>query len=150
MSISIKEILQSAIGREEAAYVFYLQIAERSGNAYIRQLFTQLASDELGHKAFLSGCLADPNLLTKLPVPPDFQVAEATERPEAGAALRPADVIALAMKREQDAVEHYRRLAAMATVVDYRQAFEGLAAMELNHKGKLESAFVNIGYPEAF
>jgi rubrerythrin len=150
MGITIREILEAAIRREEDAQAFYTRVAAACANASVRQLFIQLASDEQGHKLFLTGCLQDPALLQKLPLPPDYKVAEAAQRPEPHAALSPADAIALAMKREQGAVEHYRQLAAMATAPDYKQAFEGLAAMELGHKTKLESAFVNIGYPEAF
>jgi rubrerythrin len=150
MSITIREILEAAISREEDAQVFYTRVAAACDNAYVRQLFTQLASDEQGHKEFLLGCLKDPKLLQKLPLPADYKVAEATSRPQPSATMTPADAIALAMKREQGAVEHYRQLAAMATAPDYRQAFEGLAAMEAGHKTRLESAFVNIGYPESF
>lgn len=150
MSITIRDILEAAISREENAQVFYTRVAAACDNAYVRQLFTQLASDEQGHKAFLQGCLADPVLLQKIPVPADYKVAEATARPEPGTLTTPAAAIALAMKREQAAVEHYRQLAAVATAADYRQAFESLAAMEAGHKTQLESAFVNIGYPESF
>jgi rubrerythrin len=150
LNTTIREILDAAILREEDAQAFYTRVAAACDNAYVRQLFTQLASDEQGHKVFLIGCLADPKLLQKFPLPADYKVAEATSCPESSATMTPVDAIAVAMKREQTAVEHYRWLASMATTPDYKQAFEGLAAMELGHKAKLETAFVNIGYPESF
>lgn len=146
----IHSIIELAMDREEDAYVFYTRVAGRTKDAAIRQLFTELASDELGHKQFLQGCLADPELLQKLPAPPDYKVAESVQAVELGVDLKPVDAVALAMKREQESADHYRQLAAGATVADYRRAFEGLARMELNHKYKLEQAFVDIGYPEAF
>ncbi|MCU0857206.1 MAG: ferritin family protein [Pontiellaceae bacterium] len=148
---TIQNILQAAVRREEEANEFYTRMAARCKDAFVRQLFTQLAGDELGHKAFLLGCLNDPDLLKKLSVPVDCKVAEATPAVDgADANLKAADAVALAMKREQSAVEHYQQLAASAQSDDYRRAFEGLANMELNHKKKLEDAFINVGYPEVF
>jgi rubrerythrin len=146
----IDTILRDAIKNEDEAHAFYLAVAQRTADAYLRQVFSQMAADELGHRQFLETCLADPTLLAKVPGVVDTKVSEATPDPKLSAGMKPADAIALAMKKEQRAAEEYRRMAAAATSADYRRAFENLSLMELGHKAKMEEAYVNVGYPETF
>jgi rubrerythrin len=54
------------------------------------------------------------------------------------------------MKKEQQAVEFYRGLAAGSTDAEVRGVFENLANMELGHKTRLEDIYLEVGYPEAF
>jgi rubrerythrin len=147
---SINALLAVAIKREEEAFAFYSGVKDRMENPAIRDAFAQLAQDELGHKQFLLKCKEDPNLLSKLSAPPDYRVAEATPEPELSIRMKPAEAIALAMKKEQHAADFYRGLAAQASDPVYRDMLNGLSRMELNHKSKLESLFVDIGYPEVF
>ena len=81
---------------------------------------------------------------------PQDKVAEATELPKLTLDMQPADAIALAMKKEQQAVEFYRDLSKHCADQEIGKIFENLANMELTHKQKLENVFVEIGYPEAF
>ncbi|HNR13717.1 MAG TPA: ferritin family protein [Thermodesulfobacteriota bacterium] len=149
-SMDINSILNAAIKREEEAYKFYKDVAERMDNKAVREAFQQFAEDELGHKDFLKNCLKDPSLLKNLPVPKDYKVAEATEAPLLSVDMKPADAMALAMKKEQEAAEFYLKLAKTAVNSQYQEAFRGLANMELDHKTRIEALFVGIGYPEVF
>jgi rubrerythrin len=72
------------------------------------------------------------------------------EAPELTLAMKPQDAIALAMKKEQDAMEHYTQLADACTEQDQKKVFLELAAMVRGHKNKMEAAFVDIGYPEVW
>ena len=148
--MDLSAILDLAIQREEEAYRFYGDVAKRMKNAAVKEAFTQLAKDELGHKAFLQGCLKDPKILGKLPVPADYKIAEATSDPELSVDMKPAAAMALAMKKEQSAAEFYQGLARAATDAALKATFEGLAKMELGHKVRIEEMFVNVGYPEVF
>ncbi len=149
-SMDIDAILNAAVKREEEAYKFYKKVAERMSNKTVKEAFQQLSGDELGHKDFLKNCLKDPGLLKKLPVPEDYKVAEATKLPPLSIDMKPADAMALAMKKEQGSVEFYTKLAKTATDAKYKETFQSLANMELGHKTRIESLFVNIGYPEVF
>ena len=64
--------------------------------------------------------------------------------------MKPADAIALAMKNEEEAMELYTWLAQGCDDPEQRRVFEDLAAMERDHKFKMENAFVDIAYPEAW
>ncbi|HQP36954.1 MAG TPA: ferritin family protein [Polyangiaceae bacterium] len=147
---SVTEILQAAIKEEEEANAFYAKVAETARDAAVREIFLGLAKEELGHKQFLLGCMADTELLKKVSAPMDYKVAEATAEPPLSTDMKPVDAIALAMKKEQQAAEGYRNMARSTSDAHYRQMFEKLSEMELAHKAALESAFVNIGYPEVF
>jgi len=149
-TLDIRQILDAAIRREEEAHKFYFNVSKRMQNSTVRETFAKLAQEELGHKSFLERCRADIQLLTQLPLPTDYRVAEATDEPELSIDMKPADALALAMKKEQHAADLYRELAAAAKDASLKATFENLARMELGHKTQLETLFVDIGYPEVF
>ncbi len=147
---SINAILNTAIGREEEAYKFYKDVAERTDNPTVKETFLKFAGEELGHRDFLRECQKDSSLLKKVTMPKDYKVAEATETPLLSIDMKPAEALALAMKKEQQAAEFYKKLAKAAVDPKYKETFQSLANMELGHKARIEDLFVNIGYPEAF
>jgi len=149
-SINIKAILDAAVQREDEAHAFYLRISKGQSNATVKQTFAELAADELSHKEFLQACLRDPALLSKMPTPKDYKVAEATEEPAFSIAMKPAEALALAMKKEEGAARFYRNLAESTSDPVLATMFTNLARMELGHKTRIETLFVNIGYPEVF
>ncbi len=147
----VDKLFEIAIGREIEAREFYRAVASRVGDPAVRDLFADLAKEEYGHMEILERYRHDPTLEMKIPAPsPDFKIAEATELPQLSVNAKPADAITLAMKKEQQAVEFYRNLATFSTDAGLKQVLESLANMELGHKHRLETVFVNIGYPEVF
>jgi rubrerythrin len=149
--MDIEKILEDAIEREVEAYEFYQQVYERVDDSTVKEVFEQLAKEEQGHRELLEQFLHDPTMLLHIhPPSADYQVAEATELPKLSIDMKPADAIALAMKKEQQAVQFYRSLAEKATDARAKSVFENLTNMELGHKYRLEDVFVQIGYPEAF
>ncbi|HOC44213.1 MAG TPA: ferritin family protein [Thermoanaerobaculales bacterium] len=149
-NLEIKSVLDLAIGREEEAFRFYSEVSGRVENPGVKEIFDQLAKDELGHKVFLQACLKDPELASKLPVPTDYKIAEATAEPSLSIDMKPADALAVAMKKELGAAEFYQDLARSASDATLTAMFENLARMELGHKSRIEHMFVDIGYPEVF
>lgn len=147
---SVNDLLKSAIADEEEAYAFYSEVAQRMNDKTIKKIFLDLAKDELGHKEFITKCMNDQSLLSNLPLPKDYKVSEATQEPALSVKIKPADAIALAMKKEQKAADLYKKLAAEAINPTYRTTFQGLATMELGHKTHLEEVFTDIGYPEVW
>ena len=80
----------------------------------------------------------------------DYKITETQDMPTLSIQMKPAEAIAIAMKREQQATELYRSLANNAINQTIKEALENLANMEMGHKHKLENAFVEVGYPEVF
>jgi rubrerythrin len=147
----LEEVLESAIEREEQANRFYVSLAGRVKNKAVQEIFSELAREELGHKRLLLDLLQDPAADAKFSTDiPDYKVAESEERPAASENLSFRDAVAVAMKKEQQAVDLYRSLASSASDVDVKKLFNNLMNMELGHKTRLEKIFVDVGYPEVF
>lgn len=147
----LEEVLSSAIASELEANRFYAEVAARAVNPAVKQAFAELAAEELGHRDLLEAARRDPGLLGRMSGPgADYRVAEATALPPLMIDMKPADAIALAMKKEQEAFELYSALAAKASDPALAEVLIGLAKMEQGHKARLEGIFVQIGYPEVF
>jgi len=150
-TLELEQVFSIAIRREVEAHEFYRKIAERTTDISVQTVFRQLAKDELGHMELLEGFKLDPTMPLKIAPPKaDFKVAESAEAPDLSIDMKPADAIALAMKKEQGAVEFYKALAGNAKDAATRDIFLNLMNMEMNHKHALETVYVEIGYPESF
>lgn len=146
----IENLLAMAIRRERDAADFYRQMQQRAGSPATKELFAQLVQDELGHERFLETCTAQPATLAYLEAGPDFNVADTADLPSITPDMRPVDAIAIAMRKEQQAMDLYHSLAARAADAKLKATFQSLAKMELGHKNRLEAMFVNTAYPEVF
>jgi rubrerythrin len=146
----IENLLAMAIRRERDAAEFYRDLEQRVASSAAKAVFAQLAQDELGHEQFLKTCTSNPTMLAKFEPGPDFHVTATTDLPPLTPDMKPVDAIVLAMKKEEQAVELYHGFAARTGDAKLKATFEGLAKMELGHKNRLETVFVNIGYPEVF
>ena len=147
----INKLIDFAIAQEHAAFEFYNAAYEKVTNPGVKQLFRELAQDENGHANLLEMYRRNKTVaeLFRSQVV-DYKIAETQDMPELSINMKPADAIAIAMKREQQAAELYRSLANNAIDKNVKEALESLANMEMGHKHKLENAFVGIGYPEVF
>jgi rubrerythrin len=54
------------------------------------------------------------------------------------------------MKKEEEAMNQYTALAEGCTDPEQARTFRNLAAMERDHKFKMEKAFVESAFPEAW
>ena len=149
-SDEIQLMFDLATQREVEANRFYREVSEQTSNARVREIFADLARQEKAHEALLTGFKHDPSAPLRFVPPPNYKVAEATAAGSPSADMKPADAIALAMRRELEAMRFYDELAAMSSDPETRAVCESLAAMEANHKHRLEVLFVEIGYPEVW
>ena len=147
----IEELFTIAVRREMEAYEFYFSAAQRMKDTNVKDIFEQLAKEEMGHYELIEKFRNDPTSIMKISAPSaDWKVAESEELPKLTIDMKLKDAIALAMKKEQQAVEFYRALAGSTTDGAVKAMFENLANMELGHKRRLETIFMDVGYPEAF
>ncbi len=131
---NINEILDFAIGEEQAAVDFYLQLAAQSKNSQTRKIFTDYAEEEMRHKA---------NLL-KIKEQGAFTMTDATVRDlkiaEYLVDVRPTpnmtyqEALILAMKKEKAAFRMYSKLAEKAEDPAVKSVFLNLAQEESKHK----------------
>ncbi len=143
-----QDILDQAIAAEMEAAQFYLDVSQKTDNAFLKNLFLTFSEEEKKHRQLLEGFRNDPSLEISFDQTPDFHVSDTVDEPKLSITMKPADAIALAMKKEEAAMRQYSRLAEACTAPQRKKLFLELAAMERGHKAKMESAFVDIGYPE--
>ena len=147
---SYHRILDSAIQGEIEANQFYQQVADKVRDGYLKKLFLNLAEEEFKHQRILEAFRNDEHRMIHFARVTDFHLAETMDDVPLSIKMKPADAIALAMKKEESAMQHYSALADASRDEGQKQVFLELAAMERGHKVKLENAFVDIGFPEVW
>lgn len=143
-------ILSFAIAAEIEAQAFYGDLADKVSNAHLKNMFQEFVEEEKKHERILTGFRAKGTGYIHFKDSPDFKVSETVKRPDVSTDMQPAEAIALAMKNEQDAMNHYTSLADSCKDPEHKKIFLELASMEREHKNRMETAFVDIGYPEVW
>jgi rubrerythrin len=145
-----KDIIKQAIANEVEARKFYDDAAKTLTDPHLKKLFTTLAEEEKTHRDILTKIYTSNTMDRYFSESRDYKVAETVDEPELSMTMKPADAFALAMKKEEAAMKQYTEMAEMCDDDGKRQVFLDLAAMERDHKLKMESAFIDIGYPEVW
>lgn len=145
-----KDIIKEAIANEVEAKKFYENAANTLQDPYLKKLFFSLAEEEKKHRDILTEIVTSNTVDRYFSETRDYKVAETVEEPELSMDMKPADAFALAMKKEEAAMKQYTAMAEMCDDGAKKQVFLDLAAMERDHKLKMEAAFADIGYPEVW
>jgi rubrerythrin len=145
-----RKILTDAIQSEIDSQKFYHDAAEAVGSGQLRDMFYGFVAEEKKHEEILENFLSMAPEALPFDEKRDYQVSRTTQTPEVSPAMKPADAFALAMKKEEEAMETYTRLAEGCTDDGQKNVFLRLASMEREHKLKMEKAFVDAGFPEAW
>ena len=148
---NINKLIDFAIEQEHEAYNFYKSAAEKVANPGVKKTFQDLAEEEHGHANLLEMYKKNKTIseiFKRQTV--DYKITETQDMPALSILMKPAEAIAIAMKRELQAADLYRVLAANAANETEKEALLDLANMEMGHKHRLENIFVEIGYPEVF
>ena len=141
-------IMLESIAAEIAARDFYRQAAERIADPAARDVFLSLSEDEEKHREILETFRFDPVARVEFEKVTDHGVAETEPLPDLGFDMKPAEAFQVAMKKEQEAMELYQRLADQCGDAEIKRLYGELAAMERGHKARLEDLFVDSAYPE--
>ena len=134
------EILDFAIGNEEAAVEFYRRLATKTDSPSMREVFEGFAREEEGHKAKLLG-VKQAGTLTLKPAGGkivDLKIGDYLVDADPGADLSYQDALILAMKQEKAAFKLYTDLAEAAPDAELRDLLLGLAEEEARHKLRFE------------
>jgi rubrerythrin len=91
-----REVISDAIQAEIAARNFYEGVGSRIKDAYLKELFGELAAEEANHERLLSDILNKQQMdRTYFNFEKDFQVAETIEMPEVSDDLNLKDAIGI-------------------------------------------------------
>jgi len=135
---SINEILDFAIGEEQAAVDFYLQLAAQSKNQQTKKVFEEYAEEEMRHKANLLSLKERGNFLLPDEKVRDLKIAEYLVDVRPSATMSYQDALILAMKKEKAAFRMYSTLATQAEDPSVKALFLNLALEESKHKLRFE------------
>ena len=144
------KIIEFAINEEILSYDFYTDAANKVKDDFLKETFTDLAKEELEHKRFLEEFQLTHAQTINLEESVDYKIADTLEKPKLTADMNFQDAIALAIKREEEAMDMYDSLAKASVEEDKKSVFIGLKNMEQLHKTRLEDIYINVGYREVW
>ncbi|MDD3391298.1 MAG: ferritin family protein [Eubacteriales bacterium] len=148
--VNYKDILKMAVQNEIEAYGFYKDAACKIKDPALKDTFEELSGEEQKHKLLLEGYLANYGQQMKFKPEADYKVAESVEAQPLTTDMAFKDAIAIAMKKEQEAMDMYRRFAEDSETAEQKHTFMELAKMEQGHKVRLEEIYVNAAFVEVW
>ena len=140
---SIEEILEFAIEKEEEAVAFYSEIARQESFAGAKKTFEEFAAEERKHANLLRDFENNQEKLSgyKLKWVPDMKRSDYMVELTYEKGMHYADILRLAMKREEKALALYNELQRKTDRDEYIRLFKVLAQEEAKHKQFLETMF---------
>lgn len=134
-------IVKFAIEREEDAIKAYgsmIEIAETPG---LKELLAELQNEERNHKKLLQELTEEKVESLNVEDVIDLQISDYLVEEPPSAEMNFQDLLILAAKKEQKAVDLYSSLAEKAKEEEIKKLFEFLVMQEKSHKLKLEKEY---------
>ena len=146
----VLDVINTAIRREEEAYVFYMDILKKVQEPSVQDTLKYLAGEEQKHREFLvnyrDGDFGVDALRMNDPI--DYKIAEHLEEPEAEKNMRSEDVYLIAAHRELRSYNFYTDLAKLHPQGELHEMLVKIASEELKHKEKMEYLYANTAFPQ--
>ena len=145
---AVQNILSVAIQREIAAYDLYTMAAQMAEIPPAKELLSDLAAQESGHRARLEA-LARGSVFRVLSRPQEKKVVDLkitdylVEEPLA-ADSDLQNILIVAGKRERASYDLYTALSQVAEDDDTTKLFQFLASEELTHKNRIEKLYEDL------
>lgn len=137
---SVDEILDFAIGREIEAIQLYIDLAAKVNKPEMRKALQDFAREEQEHKIKLEDAKAVGIVLKDEEVG-SLGIAEYVDGGEVRPDMSYADILILAMKKEDVSVKLYTDLAKIAQNEEMKDMFLWLAHEEAEHKLRFEMEY---------
>jgi rubrerythrin len=135
---NINEILDFAIGEEQAAVDFYMHLAAQSKHQQTKKVFTEYAEEEMHHKAYLMSVKENGSFQLADERVRDLKIAEYLVDVKPSTNMSYEDALILAMKKEKAAFRMYTKLAENAEDPSVKTTLLNLAQEESKHKLRFE------------
>jgi rubrerythrin len=141
---NVDEILDFAIGREQAAHDFYTDLAGKVETTGMGKIFIQFAQEELGHKKKLEGIKEGKRLVPSEKKILNLKIADYVVDVDPAEELDYQKALILAMKREKSSYKLYSDLSDSIDDADLKQTFLALAQEEAKHKLRFEVEYDDV------
>ena len=135
---SIDDILDFAIGEEQATFEFYTRLASQAAASDMRATFESFANEEMKHKVKLEAIKLGGTLRPAKGPVMDLRIADYLVDVPASPGLDYRTALVLAMKKEKAAFKLYSDLATSADDENVKGTFLALAQEEAKHKLRFE------------
>ena len=136
-----KEIIKFAIDKEIKSYNFYTnatQVAKYSG---AKDLFSDLAQQEVGHRKMLEKLDLKKIAQAKIEKVPDLKISDYIVDAEFKPDMPYADILRIAIKMEERALKLYNNMNQSNQDENLKKLFSLLANEEAKHKLRLEKIY---------
>ncbi len=134
---TVNDILDFAIDAEQEAVDFYTDLAGRSENEAMSEVFKEFADEERGHKARLLKIKETEAYEFREEKVTDLHIADYMIKVDVTPEMSYKDALILAMKREKYAYKLYSNLSKIAPP-NLQKVFLVLAQEEAKHKLRFE------------
>ena len=136
---SFKEIMKYAVQKEEEAATFYEGLSRQERSIGAQEIFTDFAKEERKHKAMLEDFTKENIAEYKLEKIPNLKRSDYIVDIEYEPGMPYAEMLRLAMKREEKALKFYNDFAEKTHNEEHNKLFKVLGQEEAKHKLKLET-----------
>lgn len=136
-----KEIIQFAIEKEIEAYKFYTEATQNAKYSGGKELFSSLAKEEEGHRRLLENLNMEKVAQKRIEKVPDLHISDYMVEVEMRSDLSYADILRIAMKREEKSLKLYTDMKDSNSDEDLKKLFTLLASEEAKHKLRLEKIY---------
>jgi rubrerythrin len=143
-----RKILETAINNEMEAYEFYSNIAQKARDTELKSIFSELANEEMRHKLQLESLLKNESRLVRFKSGMLREITETEDLPILNSEMCFADGVALAMKKEEEAMTMYQQFAEASVDETQKNIFLQLSIMEQRHRDRLECIYTNTDYKD--
>jgi len=136
-----KEVIQFAIDKEIEAFNFYTSASQVAKYSGAKDLFLELAKQEEGHQKLLENLNMEKIALAKIKPVPNLKISDYMVDAEFRPDLSYAELLRIAMKREERSVKLYEDLKGTNPDEDLKKLFTFLIQEESKHKLRLEKIY---------
>jgi len=138
---TFEQVIEFAIKREEEAIHAYGNMIEMAETPGLKTLLAELQEEERNHKKLLQSLTEEKIESLKIEDVVDLKISDYLVEEPPSADMTFQDLLILAAKKEQKAVELYSSLADNASEEEIKKLFDFLVLQEKSHKLKLEKEY---------
>ncbi len=140
---SVDEVLDFALGKEKEAVEFYLSLAKEANQDSLKKTFESFSKEEEKHVSLLSDMTANKEKIDsyKFEKVTDLKISDYMLETEYETGMPMAEILKLAMKREEKAVLLYTALGNHTDDEQAKKVFNILVQEESKHKLALETMY---------
>ena len=141
MGTTFGDIINFAIEKEKEAAELYTKLVEMVQKPNAKTMFKELATEEVKHRKFFEGLREDQVPDLPLRKVTDLMISNYLVDIELQPDMEYQDILILAMKREESAVNLYKDMASKVAEPKMNKLLQFMSQEEAKHKLRLETEY---------